>query len=200
LYWSTLVDVELQLGDYEAVLRDIDRARGFHRELTGLLVPEVEALARLGRVEEATDRAIEILESSDQSRTNMQLQCCRLPKVLRVVGLDEQALRVAEVGAALLRRMEVAYPDFIACALMNAGRFDEARQVLARGWDSVSAKSRAYGLLAYMAATDGNVEEATRLSEMAVTADDPAGIRRSPTGVMSQVACFVATSCKDPIR
>ena len=151
-------------------------------------------MARLGRVEEAADRAIEMIESTGYSGSPQVLSSA-LPNVFTSLELDEQARQVAEVAVAALLQME-ADPEYLAQALVTAGRYDEARQVLARVWDDLRLKGRACGFLAYMAAMEGDGEEATRLSEMAVTADDPEGVRRFSSGVMWQAV--VAAHLGDP--
>jgi tetratricopeptide (TPR) repeat protein len=192
-YWMWRVNAHRLLGDYEAVLSVIDRAREFLGQSSPLYTSEVQALARLGLVEEATDRSIEIIESTGHPRT--QYLRYYLPRVLRSVGLDEQSRRVAEVGIASFSRIEGARQDYLAATLVCAGRYDEARQLLNQNGDFFGSRTEAFSLLAYMAAREGNAEEATRFSEMAVTARDPSGEDRSPYGMMSRVE--VAASLGD---
>jgi len=184
-YWMWRVNVHRLLGDYEAVLSVVDRAREFIGQTSPLYTSEVEALARLGLVEEATDRSIEIIESTGHPRT--QYLRYYLPRVLRSAGLDEEARRVAEVGIASFSRIEGARQDYLAATLVCAGRYDEARQLLNQTGDFLGSRTEAFSLLAYMAAREGHAEEATRFSEMAVTAHDPSGEERSPYGMMSRV-------------
>jgi len=186
-YWGWLSASRMLLGDYESALKDIDRARAFPSGGGGsrLFTQEVDALVRLGRVEEATDRSIEIIESTGHSGT--QYLRYYLPRVLRSAGLEEQARRVAEVGLASFSRIEGPPFNYVAATLVCAGRYDEARQVLERPEDLRAGGAEPFSLLAYIAAREGNAEEAIRLSELAATAGDPSGETRSPYGVMSQV-------------
>ena len=184
-FWVLLGDANLLLGDYEAALRAASLGQALLNEHPGLFLLEVEALARLGRVEEAVDRSIEILESSGQGSTRFLRYS--LPRVFRAVGLEEPTRRVAEVGLASFTRTEGNSPANIAATLVLAGRYDEAREVLTRPEALQTRRMAAFQLLAYMAAREGDAEEANRLSIMAATAGDPNGVERDPTGIMSQV-------------
>jgi len=102
----------------------------------------VEALARLGRVDEATARSIEILESSGHQGT--QFLRYYLPRILRAAGFHEQARRLAEVGVDTFSRIERVRPDYLAATLVCAGRYDEAREVLARPEDLPVGRAEAF--------------------------------------------------------
>jgi tetratricopeptide (TPR) repeat protein len=182
-YWGVLTDVKTRLGDYEGCLRDIDQANTLLGGRLGPLLVEVEALARLGRIEEATNRSIEILESTDTRDFRYSL-----PGIFRALGLDEQARRVAEAGVASLSQLGGANPQTMAATLVLAGRYDEARQEISRALDSGIEDYRFFAYLAYMAAREGNAEEAIQLSDRAATVASESGGRFAPAqGMMSQV-------------
>ena len=85
--------------------------------------------------------------------------------------------------------MEESGPCVLAGALVLAGRYDEARRELSPAEDPESNPRgyKHYALLAYMAAREGNAEEAIRLSQTARNVAEASGARRAKWGVMSQV-------------
>ena len=103
-YLLVLIDVKLMLGDYEGALVAIGHAQALPGEFIAIIPKEVEALARLGRVDEAAQRSIQHLESTGNPGTHDLWSW--LPMVLRGAGLDDQARHVAEVSVASLRKME----------------------------------------------------------------------------------------------
>ena len=154
-FWTRMGEGKLLLGDYEAVLNDVYHAQALIDDHPGLFILEVEALARLGRVEEAIARSIEVLESSGS--TSRRFLSYSLPRALRAAGLEEPTRRVAEVGVATLRGEEQAPPGPLAATLVLAGRYEEARQVLTGFEEWTSWRGQAQNLMAYMAAREGDV-------------------------------------------
>jgi len=184
-YWSALVGAKSLLGDYAGVLRDVARGQALLDDHSGLLMAEVEALANLGQVEEATARAVQILETAGPSNTP-QL-CQSLPQALRAAAHHEASRQVGEVAVASLARSGRGSVFSRATTLVYAGRYHEARQLIGRPEEWRTGQIGAYQLLAYMAAKEGKAEEANRLSEKAATTRDPEGAIRDPNGIMSQV-------------
>jgi tetratricopeptide (TPR) repeat protein len=172
--WVMLGEVKMLLGDYEAVLEDVERATSlFDEHPPGLALLEVEALSRLGRIEEAETRSFEILESAGDDWA--AFLSYSLPQALRGAGLHDSARRVAEAGLITLSRIGWVHPSDQASLLVYAGRFDEARELLAGHEDFQSKRLRALSLLAYMAAKEGDAEEATRFSEASIYYQNPDG-------------------------
>jgi DNA-binding SARP family transcriptional activator/TolB-like protein len=182
-YWLYRADARMLLGDYEGALQDIYRGRTVHGRFSFPYMLEVDALAALGRVEQATERAVEILETTGYVGTHYLRWA--LPQVLTSWGLPDEARRVAEVGLASLERLDDVRPNYIARTLVAAGRYAEARRFLNQ-LDGLENNYVALTVLAYTALMEQDTVEAFRLSEAARTAGEanPAFL---PFAMMSQV-------------
>jgi DNA-binding SARP family transcriptional activator len=184
-YWVTRIDAQMALGEYEAALADSRYAWENETQGISLIPREIEALARLGRAEEAVERSIQHLEAHPGQEEHALWTW--LPGVLRGTGLSEEARQVAEVSVAKLRELErsrgLAFPN----ALMLAGRYDEARQALVEIEDEAWFSYRRPTILAYMAAKEGYPEEAIRQSQAARDISDAEVQSRTNYGVMSQI-------------
>jgi tetratricopeptide (TPR) repeat protein len=184
-YYIDMIDAKMALGDWDAVLADIERVRGRVDRGLPFFPREVEALARLGRADEAVEKSLGYLQSTrDPERHDLWSW---FPMVLRGTGLREQARIVAERSVTSLREMEDSRPFVFAKALVLAGNFDEARRELEGIGDTSVNAYQKYALLAYMAARQGDSSEATRLSKKAREVAEAGPAARVRFAAMSQV-------------
>jgi tetratricopeptide (TPR) repeat protein len=161
-YWGSLVSAHFLTGDYEAALESIERAKSFGHQIS-LHRHEVAALVGLGRLGEATARAVQIAESNWS--VGMMRVPGLLPQIFSALGHPEEARGVAEESLALSSWVDEAPAVAVVPALVFAGRYEEARRLLVHpeGLSNPGEKATAYRFLAYMAAMEGDAEEASRL-------------------------------------
>ncbi len=169
-YWLYRAMAHQRLGEHEAALEVVDRGRGPLGPNATLDRIEILSLVRLGRVKEATDRAVEALESARETVSPSRL--ADISGIFWLHGLDEATDRVVPVALNRLSQRGIVDGVHVARILVQGGRYEEARRLLGNPED-LPREGRealdAFRLLAYMAAREGDAEGATRLALTAET-------------------------------
>jgi tetratricopeptide (TPR) repeat protein len=170
-YWLYRAMAHQRLGEHEAALQVVDRGRGPLGPNATLDRIEVLSLVRLGRIQEATDRAVEALESARETVSINRL--ADITGIFWLHGLDDAADRVIPVALKRFSQRGIVEGVHLARVLVQAGRYAEARRLLERPDDLTGggqAALHALRLLAYMAAREGDAGAANRIALTAETA------------------------------
>ena len=180
-YWRELTWSYHMLGDHEASLTAARSARALYAQDAFVLSQEVEALAALGRVAEVRARVDERVASADTRTPQAGELMMIAARGLEVHGHPEAAAELRERGLAWFetRRDEVRgtpeHRSLHAHLLFDAGRLEEARDLLAGLAGEVPGSPILAGRLGVVLARMGEVEGGKALSREVARYASPMG-------------------------